>query len=187
MPSERDLIRRCLTGDVDAFRRLVEPHQDFIYGIALSVLRNREEAEEAAQDALLRIYQGLGSFRGEVPFRSWAYRIAVRVSFNVHRRGRRRRDSERVTDPDRIDRMDSGDARTPDVDAEQEEVRRRLGGIIERLPRKLHEVVVLSYLREWSHVEIAEVLEIPEGTVKSRLYLARVRIRKEAKRRGILE
>jgi RNA polymerase sigma-70 factor (ECF subfamily) len=59
--------------------------------------------------------------------------------------------------------------------------------IVGRLPRKLHEVVILSYLREWSHAEISEVLGIPEGTVKSRLFLARVRIRKEAKRRGILE
>lgn len=87
MSSESDLIRRSLAGDVDAFRLLVEPHQDFIYGIALSVLRRPEAAEEAAQDALVRIHQGLDSFRGDVAFRSWAYRIAIRVSLNTHRRG----------------------------------------------------------------------------------------------------
>ena len=86
MPTERFLIQQCLSGNQDAFRRLIEPHQDFVFRVAISVLGSREEAEEAAQDAFVGAYRGLGSFSGKVPFQAWMYRIAVRTALNVRRR-----------------------------------------------------------------------------------------------------
>lgn len=187
MSIERDLIQQCLAGNLDAFCRLIAPHQDFLYRIALSILGTREEAEEAVQDALIRIYRGLSSFTIEVPFQAWAYRIAVRVCFNHHRSRRRRRRRETPIGREQIDRMASPEGRAPDADAERAELRRRLREIVDRLPEKLHRVVVLCYLGDLSMSEVADLLDVPEGTVKSRLYAAREKIQKEAERRGLME
>ena len=186
MLQERDLIQQCLSGNRDAFRKLIEPHQDFVFRVALSVLGSREEAEEAAQDAFVRAYRGLGSFSSQVPFQAWLYRIAVRTALNARRR-RRRRLLERLTPPSWFGSLASARTDAPDVEVAKRDVRIRLRATIDRLPRKLHEVVVLTYLDELACGEIAEILDIPEGTVKSRLHRAREKLQKEIKRQGLLD
>ncbi len=186
MPTERFLIQQCLSGNQEAFRRLIEPHQDFVFRVALSILGNREEAEEAAQDAFVRAYRGLGSFSGKVPFQAWMYRIAVRTALNVRRR-RRRRLFERLTPPAWFGGQASAATESPDTRFARQDVKVRLRAIIDRLPGKLHEVVVLSYLQELAGSEIAIILNIPEGTVKSRLHRAREKLQKEIERHGLLD
>lgn len=186
MPQERFLIQQCLSGNQEAFRRLIEPHQDFVFRVALSILGNREEAEEAAQDAFVRAYRGLGSFSGKVPFQAWMYRIAVRTALNVRRR-RRRRLFERLTPPAWFGGVPSSETETPDALFAKRDARIRLREIIDRLPAKLHEVVVLTYLQELACGEIAEILNIPEGTVKSRLYRAREKLQRAIERQGLLD
>ena len=186
MPLERDLIQRCLSGNRDAFRRLIEPHQDFVFRVAFSVLGNREEAEEAAQDAFVRAYRGLGAFSAKVPFQAWMYRIAVRTALNARRR-RRWRLFERLTPPEWFGGLAAAAGDAPDADVEKQDARKRLRAAIDRLPRKLNEVVVLSYLDELDGREIAAILDIPEGTVKSRLHRAREKLQKEIKRQGLLD
>lgn len=184
MPQERDLIQQCLSGNRDAFRRLIEPHQDFVFRLALSVLGSREEAEEAAQDALVRTYRGLGSFSGQVPFQAWLYRIAVRTALNARRR---RRLLERLAPPSWFGGLASAATEAPDALFARRDARTRLRATIARLPGKLQEVVVLTYLREFTCSEVAEILNIPEGTVKSRLYRAREKLQKEIERQGLLD
>ena len=186
MPQERFLIQQCLSGDQDAFRRLIEPHQDFVFRVAISVLGSREEAEEAAQDAFVRAYGGLRSFSGKVPFQAWMYRIAVRTALNARRR-RRRRIFERLTPPEWFGGLASSETETPDALFAKRDARIRLREIIDRLPAKLHEVVVLTYLQELACGEIAEILNIPEGTVKSRLYRAREKLQRAIERQGLLD
>ncbi len=186
MPQERDLIHQCLSGNRDAFRRLIEPHQDFVFRVALSVLDNREEAEEAAQDAFIRAYRGLGSFSGRVPLQAWLYRIAVRTALNARRR-RRLRLLERLTPPSWFGGLASAATNAPDAEVERQDARIRLRATIDRLPRKLHEVVVLTYMEELACREVAEVLNIPEGTVKSRLHRAREKLKNEIGRQGLLD
>ena len=123
MPTERFLIQQCLTGNQVAFRRLIEPHQDFVFRVAISVLGNREEAEEAAQDAFVRAYRGLGSFSGKVPFQAWMYRIAVRTALNVRRR-RRRRLFERLTPPAWFGGQASAATESPDTRFARQDARR---------------------------------------------------------------
>ena len=185
MPRERDLIQQCLSGNRDAFRRLIEPHQDFVFRVSLSVLGNREEAEEAAQDAFVRTFRGLDSFSGQVPFQAWLYRIAVRTALNARRR-RRRRLFERLTPPSWFGGLASA-TDAPDADVVRQDARIRLRATIDRLPRKLHEVVVLTYMNELTCGEIAEILSIPEGTVKSRLHRAREILQKGIRRQGLLD
>ena len=186
MPQERFLIQQCLTGNQDAFRRLIEPHQDFVFRVALAVLGSREEAEEAAQDAFVRAYRGLGSFSAKVPFQAWIYRIAIRTALNVRRR-RRRRLFERLTPPAWFGGLASSDSEAPDTQFAKRDARIRLRAIIDRLPAKLQEVVVLTYLQELACGEIAEILNIPEGTVKSRLHRAREKLHREIERQDLLD
>lgn len=186
MLTERFLIQQCLSGNRDAFRRLIEPHQDFVFRVAISVLGSREEAEEAAQDAFVRAYRGLGSFSKKVPFQAWMYRIAVRTALNVRRR-RRRRLFERLTPPAWFGGLASTMTEAPNARLVRQDVKVRLRAIINRLPEKLHEVVVLSYLQELAGSEIAIILNIPEGTVKSRLHRAREKLQKEIERQRLLD
>ena len=186
MPQERFLIQQCLSGNQDAFRRLIEPHQDFVFRVALAVLGSREEAEEAAQDAFVRAYRGLGSFSAKVPFQAWIYRIAIRTALNVRRR-RRRRLFERLTPPAWFGGLASSDTEAPDTQFAKRDARIRLRAIIDRLPAKLQEVVVLTYLQELACGEIAEILNIPEGTVKSRLHRAREKLHREIERQDLLD
>lgn len=186
MPQERDLIQQCLSGNRDAFRRLIEPHQDFVFRVALSVLGSREEAEEAAQDAFVRTFRGLGSFSGQVPFQAWLYRIAVRTALNARRR-RRRRLLERLKPPSWFGGLASVATEAPDALFAKRDARIRLRSIIDRLPGKLQEVVVLTYLQEFTCREVAEILNVPEGTVKSRLHRAREKLQKEIERQDLLD
>lgn len=185
MPRERDLIQQCLSGNRDAFRRLIEPHQDFVFRVALSVLGNREEAEEAAQDAFVRAYRGLGSFSARVPFQAWMYRIAIRTALNARRR--RRRIFERLKPPAWFGRLASETSEAPDVRFAKQDARVRLRAIIDRLPGKLQEVVVLTYMEDLCCGEVAQRLNVPEGTVKSRLHRAREKLQKAIERQGLLD
>ena len=182
MSQERVLIQQCLSGNQDAYRRLIEPHQDFVFRVALSVLGNGEEAEEAAQDAFVRAYRGLGSFSGKVPFQAWMYRIAVRTALNVRRR---RRLFERLAPPAWFAGLASPETEAPDVRFAKKDARIRLRAIIDRLPAKLHQVVVLTYMQELACGEISAILNIPEGTVKSRLYRAREKLQKQIEKQGL--
>ena len=187
MSRDQELIKRCLAGDLDAFRDLIEPHQASVFRIALSVLGNREEAEEATQDTFVRVYRGLHSFRGDAAFRGWVCRVAVNTCYNASRRARRRRAVEKAMDPWILPETGSGDKASPESETADREIGRKLRELIRKLPEKLHEVVVLSYLRDLSHDEIADALGIPRGTVKSRLHLARERLARDIRRRGLLE
>jgi RNA polymerase sigma-70 factor (ECF subfamily) len=187
MSRDQELIKRCLAGDLDAFRDLIEPHQASVFRIALSVLGNREEAEEATQDAFVRVYRGLHSFRGDAAFRGWVYRVAVNTCYNASRRVRRRRAVEKSMDPRSLPETGLDDKPSPESEIADREIGRKVRELIRRLPKKLYEVVVLSYLRDLSHEEIADALGIPRGTVKSRLHLARERLGREITRTGLLE
>lgn len=158
-----------------------------MHRIALAVLGNREEAEEAAQDVFVRVHRGLASYRGEVSFRAWVHRVALNTSISTYRRGRRRRRTERSTDPVELAEVVSGNPGNPETQAANHEVEQKVRQMVRRLPRKLCEAVILHYLQEMRLEEIGEVLGIPIGTVKSRLYLARQRLVKEAEREGLVE
>ena len=180
MPSERELIEQCLVGELDAFRQLIAPYQGFVMRVSYSVLGNREEAEEATQDTFVRAFNGLKTFNSDGPFQAWLYRIAMRTGLNARRSRRRRRIFERLVDPMGFAQVASSGGDNPETQTLMRETRERVRMMIDTLPRKLHEVVVLSYLEELSEKEISDVLKIPQGTVKSRLHLARKRMAKAA-------
>lgn len=187
MCADRELIARCLDGDLHAFRRLIAPYEGAVYRVAFAVLGNREEAEEAAQDVFFRVHEGLGALRRDLSFGAWVHRVALNTSISAYRRGRRRRRAELSTDPTELTGVPSRNPSNPERDAAEEEAGRKVRAMIRRLPRKLCEAVILRYLQDKSVAEIAEILGIPRGTVKSRLHLARQRLLKEARREGLAD
>jgi RNA polymerase sigma-70 factor (ECF subfamily) len=176
------LIERCRAGDVTAFEPLVEKYRQRVWRLAYNVLRDREEAWDVAQEAFIRAYQALPSFRGQSAFYTWLYRIVMNVAADRARsRGARGRafGTERVPEED-WDRVlpdqDPGEE-APDAAAARREQRRKIDQALEALPEHHRRIVVLSDLEGLSYREIAETLEIPMGTVMSRLHNARKRLR----------
>jgi RNA polymerase sigma-70 factor, ECF subfamily len=176
------LIERCRAGDVAAFEPLVEKYRQRVWRLAYNMLRDREEAWDVAQEAFIRAYQALPSFRGQSAFYTWLYRIVMNVAADRARsRGARGRafGTERVPEED-WDRVlpdqNPGDE-APDAAAARREQRRKIEAALGTLPEHHRRIVVLSDLEGLSYREIADTLEIPMGTVMSRLHNARKRLR----------
>jgi RNA polymerase sigma-70 factor (ECF subfamily) len=176
---ELALVERCRAGDVKAFEPLVEKYRARVYRLALNVLRDAEEARDVAQEAFIRAWEALPSFRRRSAFYTWLFRITMNLaSDRVRRRAARGRafGTERV-DEEQWDHelIDPGEA--PDARAARAETRRQITRALDALPEPHRAIIMLSDLEGLSYREIAEVLGIPMGTVMSRLHHARKRLR----------
>jgi RNA polymerase sigma-70 factor (ECF subfamily) len=175
--TEIALIRRVQQGDGVAFDRLVELHAPRVYNLAYRMLGNAEDAQDVAQEAFLRIYDALPRFRGEASFTTWMYRIVTNVCHDELSRRRRRplamteleSDAGEGAAPDEL--LTSGESAEDTV--MQQERRRALHRAIAALPPPFRAVLVLYDLQGFSYDEIAEMLRVNIGTVKSRLNRAR--------------
>jgi RNA polymerase sigma-70 factor (ECF subfamily) len=176
------LIERCRAGDGAAFEPLVEKYRQRVWRLAYNTLRDREEAWDVAQEAFIRAYQALPSFRGQSAFYTWLYRIVMNVATDRARsRGAQGRafGTERVPEEDWervLPDQNPGDE-APDDAATRREQRRKIAQALDTLPEHHRKIVMLSDLEGLSYREIADTLEIPMGTVMSRLHNARKRLR----------
>ena len=176
---DRELLERCRRGDLSAFEPLVEKYRQRVWRLAYNVLRDREDAGDAAQEAFVRAWQALGSFKGESAFYTWLFRITMNVA---HDRLRQRAASgrafgaERVSE-DEMERVIVDHETTPDDAAARREQRTRIAHALQALPPHHRAIIMLSDVEGLSYREIAEVLDVPMGTVMSRLHNARKRLR----------
>jgi RNA polymerase sigma-70 factor (ECF subfamily) len=155
------LVRRAQRGERYAFERLVENHEQRMYTLAARVLGSREDAADAVQEALLRAWLALPKFRGDARFSTWLYRIVVNAAHDV-RAKRREQPAEEPPDPlDPRDRF-----------AEQE-LSSELQRALDALDETYRVAVVLYDVLGCSYAEIAELTDVPEGTVKSRIFRGR--------------
>ena len=173
------LVERCRRGDVAAFEPLVEKYRQRVYRLAYNVLRDSEDAWDVAQEAFIRAYQAIGSFRGQAAFYTWLFRIVMNVAAD---RARQRAAQGRAFGTERVeegdwDRTLVDQGATPDDTAVRAEQRERIGRALATLPEHHRAIIMLSDLEGLSYREIAEVLAIPMGTVMSRLHNARKRLR----------
>jgi RNA polymerase sigma-70 factor, ECF subfamily len=176
---EAALIERCRAGDLAAFEPLVEKYRQRAYRLAYNVLRDPEEAWDVAQDAFIRAFQALPSFRGDSAFYTWLFRIVMNVARDrarQHAARGRAFGTERVDEKD-WDRILVDQGTAPDTNATQVEERERIGRALATLSEPHRAIIMLSDLEGLSYREIAEVLNIPMGTVMSRLHNARRRLR----------
>lgn len=172
---DRADLERFLAGDTDGFEQLMNRYRQPAYGIALSLTGNHDDAMDAVQKSFLRIHRSLAKFRLDEPFFPWMYRIVRNTALNQRRDESRHRGDmplEWVMKPD--ERPDALAA------AEADDLRERLGRAIADLPPDLRVVFTLYHLQGLKYREIAQALDIPLGTVMSRLHAARLRLRPAA-------
>lgn len=178
-PDDRELVARCQAGELAAFEPLVERYRQRVWRLAYNVVRDREEAWDVVQEAFIRAYQALPSFRGQSAFYTWLFRIVMNVAADrVRQRAARGRafGTERVPEEE-WDRVMADQGRAPDDAALRTEDRERIQAALEALSEDHRAIIMLSDVEGLSYREIAEVLDIPMGTVMSRLHNARKRLR----------
>lgn len=178
-------VRACQAGDAEAFHPLVLRNQKRIYNLALRLLRDQAEAEDLTQEAFVAAFEQIGSFRGESAFSTWLYRIAVRRALNqIRDLGRRPLAHASSIDdpPDGAPSLDIADASPgPDVIHENRETRAVLERGLLALSADFRVVLVLREMQGLSYEEIAEMLGVEAGTVKSRLHRARLALAEQCR------
>jgi RNA polymerase sigma-70 factor (ECF subfamily) len=164
--NEAELLTRVVSGDRKAFDLVMRNHEARVFSVCLRILGDREQALDATQDTFLTVFRKAGQFEGRSAVGTWIYRIAVNTCYD-----QLRRESRRPTEslPDHIDPSDPGAEEAIDSAALRPEIEAALA----LLPPDFRNAVVLSDLEGLSLPETAEILEVPIGTVKSRLFRAR--------------
>jgi RNA polymerase sigma-70 factor (ECF subfamily) len=170
---ERACVARAQRGDRQAFRELVDRHRDRAYGLALRVLRSEADAEEVAQDAFVRAWMALPTFRGESRFGTWLYAIVMRRALDRAAALKRRRGREVGLDATVEPAVDPAGA----ASAERARLALRMERLLDRLSEAQRAVVTLFYYEGRSVEQVATTLAMPVGTVKTHLSRARAALR----------
>ena len=179
--TEQEIVLRAKGGDQDAFAELVTAHQDRIYTLCLRMTGDREDAQDAAQEAFLNAWRGLASFQGDSSFSTWLYRLASNACIDLLRKRKRRQEGEA---PRSLDDEEAGWAEPADweQDPHRQLERAERSRAVERgmaaLPEHFRQVLELRELAGLSYQEIGAALKLDLGTVKSRLARARLALRK---------
>ena len=170
------LVEACLSGDPAAFGALVDSYEGKLYNVALQITRSREDAMDATQSAFVKAYEKLHTFDPSYRFFSWIYRIAINEALNLTRRKGAATSAE-------LDSLLGPD--DPERDTIDREAVRHLYAALDGLSPEHRAVIVLKHLQGLSYRETAEVLDISEDRVKSRLFTARKRLRALLELRGM--
>lgn len=178
---DRDLVRRVQEGDQEAFRTLFERYHRRAYAVAYGVVKNKQDALDVVQDGFVKVHRHIGSFQGTSSFYTWLYRIIMNLAID---HVRRRRNAKGLEYDDRVGRDDdeiAGDGtllpRILDANPGKTVIRRellaRIQGALEELPEYHRAVILLREVEGLSYEEMADVLDVPKGTIMSRLFHAR--------------
>jgi len=166
MTEEDDLalVKRTTSGDVEAFGELVRRHEQIVYNLAFRFVRDPDRAEDMAQEAFLKAFRLLDGFRGDCNFSTWLYRVTCSVCLTELRRLKRRR--EVALEPRHVARA-AAERQGP---SEEQELIRHC---VSKLPERYAAIITLYYLRGIPYEEIAEIMEVPLGTLKTWMHRAR--------------
>lgn len=174
------LVQAVLAGDGAAYRGLVERYQERIYAVCFGMVRNPEDARDLAQEAFVKAYQNLARFELRSSFYTWLCRIAMNVSIDFLRRQKVR--AAELFEDGVVTRETGGvisfghQREDPGRNLERKRLLERIAQALEELPEEQKQIVILREVDGLSYKEIAEVMDIPEGTVMSRLFYARKKL-----------
>jgi len=176
-PDDNELVRECLGGDQHAFEILLLRYQGPVFNAVLRMVRQRDEAGDLTQTTFLKAYESLARYDSGQKFFSWLYRIAINESINhLKRRGRLE-----PLEGDWASRSNS-----PEAAAVTSDISVHVQDALMSLPTDYRAVLVLRHFEDCSYDEIAQIVGVPEKTVKSRLFTARQMLRERLEARGIL-
>ncbi len=178
------LIKEALAGKEKAFRLLLNKHREPIYHVILKIVHNKEEARDLLQETFMKAFGSLSTYKSEYRFTTWLYRIAANSSIDYLRK--KKIDSLSLDQPletkDGSVRIELPDwTYNPEVDLVSKQRTLSINEAIDSLPKKYREVIAYRHKQDKSYEEIAEVLRIPVGTVKARIFRARELLKKKLK------
>ena len=174
---DRQLIAECLGGRRDAFGELVSRYQARLYNAAIRLVDNPDDAADVVQESFLNAYQALHSFKGDAEFFTWLYRIAFNSAISLKRKRRAAVSLEGVGPEGGLEPNDPSEYIKPGAALERSEDERQLQDAINRLSQEHREVIVLKEIEGLKYEDIAEILGVPIGTIRSRLHRARLELR----------
>ena len=175
---DQRLIAECLQGNTAAFGVLVRCYQERLYNSVYRLVENAEDAQDVVQEAFLNAYQSLDGFKGDSLFFTWLYRIAVNTAISLKRKQRAtvRIDMGRNGEP-LIEPLDPSEESRPGHALEQAEQGRRIREALARLSAEHRAVLVMKDMEGQKYETMAEILQVPIGTIRSRLHRARLELR----------
>lgn len=183
---EEELISRAKDGDAQAFERLMSAYEKKVYCLCLRMMGSSHDGEDAAQEAMVRIWQKLSQYRGESGFSTWVYRVTASACTDaLRKRARRAQPSLEVLHEEGFEPKD--EAPTPQQNVEQGERKKALERAIQNIPEPMRLVFLLRDVHGRSVEETAEALGVSSGTVKSRLSRAREKIAAELHETGLFD
>jgi len=179
---ELKIIESCLLGNTQMFSRLIDNYKNMVYNLAYRMSNNNpQEAEDISQEAFLRAFQSLAHFNPSYKFSTWLYQITlniIRDKFKKKELNHTSLDAPLQTDDSEFYPQPADLTNSPEHIIARKEDARAVQKAIYSLPLKYREVLVLRHLQDLSYIEIANILKLPVGTVKVRLYRARERLKK---------
>ncbi len=192
MISDDQLMCKFQKGDEASFRRLLERYQDRIVNFTFRIVRDRALAQDLSQEVFIRVYMNAGRYLPGSRFAPWLYRIASNLSINEIRRKKRWRFlsiDNRATDEDRNVLNDLEDTKSirPDDHVEKLEAAERVETALEKVPIKYRTPLILREIEGYDYEEISQILDIPRGTVKSRLNRGRALLKTALTRMAVTE
>lgn len=168
----KELIDRITSGDTEAFAELVEMYQRLVFHIVMRLIRNQADREDVAQEIFVKVYRNLPKFKFESKVSTWIARIAYNTSLNYLNKKKVPLFEDQVSNNGTVETRVSLDE-SPNEEVEQSDLSQRLKDEIDKLPPHFKTIITLYHIEQMSYAEIAEIMDLPDGTVKSHLFRAR--------------
>jgi RNA polymerase sigma-70 factor, ECF subfamily len=180
--ADNDLIKQFLAGREQAFEDLVYRYERKVYSLCYQYVGNQEDALDLAQETFLRVYRFLPRFRFDAAFSTWIYRLAVNTCLDFLRKEKHHRSLSldapvKLAEGEAVDREVAGEEPTPAEELERKELRREIHKALEKLPEEQRLPIILKEFQELSYEEIAALLQVPLGTVRSRISRGRIKLK----------
>ena len=183
---EKHILARARRGELPAFEELVRRYEKRVYAVALRSSGSPEDAADITQEVFLRAWRSIESFRGDSGFSTWLFRITMNLCVDFARHKHAQPQTQPLVGEDDAERPIRDTAPTPEEHLDNSELGRELAAALDEVSEEHRRIVLLRDVSGMSYTEIAEILEISEGTVKSRLSRARIALRTILLRRGNL-
>jgi RNA polymerase sigma-70 factor, ECF subfamily len=186
LEQDAQLVQRCLQGEGSAWEELVRRHTRRVYNVCYRFVGNRTEAEDISQEVFLRVYRTIGSYRSaHGGFATWVTSVTRNLLIDHYRRTKRDRLTDSLDDAMPVVENKESVGRRPDEQALLGELSSQVQSALTRLSPELREAVILRDLQQLEYAEIQQVLEVPEGTVKSRINRGRIELAKILQYMGV--